>query len=481
VKSSGAPGTIENPKQLTAGELNEFCGACHRKPPEAGEETDWSNAWNTRHEPDYLSHSACFRKSAGKLSCLTCHDPHAPLNRAASEYDKRCSTCHQGVRHQTALASRACVDCHMPQVPTSAQLHFTNHWIGIYERGNNLVPERRAVKGLLPLRAVAPGSGRLPPPADPAGLRPLFEQILEDREKQHGPKDPKVARSASDLGLFLRNTRNPAAAEAPLRKAVEIDRANADVALPADQENLAAVLESLGKRPEAFELLQKAAAGADPGVTARCLGALAMLDPANAESYYRGAVRAEETASGKNHPRVAILLNDLALALRQKGDNRSAEPLFRRALAIQEKALGPDHAATASTLNNLGSLLQSTKQLAEAERLERRALRIFEHKLGPESMELATTCSNLADLLWTKGDRASAAGLYRRAVSIDESVYGPEDPEVGGDLANLGALLKESGQSAAAQSALRRALAIYEKALGPNSPQAVRVRQSLQP
>jgi hypothetical protein len=41
---------------------------CHPKPPEAGKETNLSNAWNTRHEPDYLSHAACFRKSNGALS-----------------------------------------------------------------------------------------------------------------------------------------------------------------------------------------------------------------------------------------------------------------------------------------------------------------------------------------------------------------------------------------------------------------------------
>jgi Zn finger protein HypA/HybF involved in hydrogenase expression len=68
VKSQGAKGTIRNPAKLNGVSLNVFCGRCHRKPPEAGEETNLSNAWNTRHEPDYLSHAACFRKSNGALS-----------------------------------------------------------------------------------------------------------------------------------------------------------------------------------------------------------------------------------------------------------------------------------------------------------------------------------------------------------------------------------------------------------------------------
>jgi hypothetical protein len=143
VTSKGAPGTILNPKRLSAAELNEYCGACHRKPPEAGEESDWTNSWNVRHQPTYLNRAACFRKSAGTLSCLTCHDPHTPLSHVAADYDKRCAGCHHAVKHRTPVGSQHCVGCHMPQVNTSAQLQFTNHWIGVYSKGNRLIPVRR--------------------------------------------------------------------------------------------------------------------------------------------------------------------------------------------------------------------------------------------------------------------------------------------------------------------------------------------------
>ncbi len=480
VQSGGRRGTIFNPKSLAAADLNVFCGTCHRKPPEPGQESNWSKAWNVRHEPDYLSHAACFRNSAGALSCLTCHDPHGPLQNTKAEYDKRCASCHHAPRHRVAVAARACVDCHMPSVAASPRLRFTNHWIGIYENSAKLLPSRQTAKSLPPLRQTA---GRMPAPADPASFRPLFERALADREKQWGAKDSKVARSAADLGLFLESLGDFSAAEQPLRRALAIDQenaqGNADPLVAADQENLGALLASMRKGGEAVELFRQAAQGPDAEIAARSLAAMAAIDGDNAESYYRAALEAEETAVGKNHPRVAILLDDLALALRERDDNKNAEPLLRRALAIQEKALGPDHPAAASTLNNLGSLLQSTGRLAESERLERRALRIFEEKLGPQSMELATTCNNLADVLWTKGDRASAAGFYRRALAIDESVYGPEDPEVAADLTNLGGLLKESGQASAAATCLRRAAAIYEKAFGPNSPQAVSARGRL--
>jgi Doubled CXXCH motif (Paired_CXXCH_1) len=34
VQANGAPGAIQNPKRLKAAELNELCGACHRRASE---------------------------------------------------------------------------------------------------------------------------------------------------------------------------------------------------------------------------------------------------------------------------------------------------------------------------------------------------------------------------------------------------------------------------------------------------------------
>ena len=141
--SKGARGTIENPKRLTAAELNQLCGSCHRKPPTPLEDTDWTDPWNTRHQPVYLSQSACFRKSGGALSCLTCHAPHAPLSRVATEYNKRCAGCHAAVRHRSTLGARTCIECHMPGVQVSPELRFTNHWIGVYAQGATLRPRRQ--------------------------------------------------------------------------------------------------------------------------------------------------------------------------------------------------------------------------------------------------------------------------------------------------------------------------------------------------
>ena len=130
---------LTNPANLTASDLNNFCGRCHRRPdPNAA--TDWNYAWNVRHQPVYLNQSLCFRKSSGRLSCLTCHGPHESAGKKpASAFDAKCAECHA----ECGAGERAnCVDCHMPRVSPAPPLRFTNHWIGIYRAGGKLRPPR---------------------------------------------------------------------------------------------------------------------------------------------------------------------------------------------------------------------------------------------------------------------------------------------------------------------------------------------------
>ena len=483
VKAGGGAASIGNPARLNAVELNQFCGTCHRRPPEPGElndgritvglKFDWSNRWNTRHHPAYLSQSPCFRGSGGGLSCLTCHDPHGNAPRSQAADDRHCTQCHGQVRHLTETSGAACVSCHMPSVPATPEMRFRNHWIGIYAKGNPLTPANGA-RRLPPLTLSPTAESKRGSPNDPSTLRPLFEEELSIRLKQLGRNSPKVARMAATLGLFLKETGNSAGAEAPLRQALEIDRANSAPELPATEEELAQVLEAEGKRREAVDLFRQAAGGRDARVAARSYASLAKLEPSSAAKHYASAVAAEEAASGKNDPRVATELSNLALALRASGDLKKAEALLRRALSIQERAFGRRHYQTATTISNLGAVLQGLNNFPEAESLEREALSIFEQTL-PQSLETAAICANLGGLLSAKRDRAAAAEMFRRAIAHDESAGGPDTLEVAADLVSLAGLVDRN----AAATHLRRALAIYVRRLGPNSAQARGVRQKL--
>ncbi|MHC4676409.1 MAG: tetratricopeptide repeat protein, partial [Planctomycetota bacterium] len=76
------------------------------------------------------------------------------------------------------------------------------------------------------------------------------------------------------------------------------------------------------------------------------------------------------------------ILGNLAVVYCKNALYRKAEPLMRRALAIDEASLGKDHPNVAIHLNNLAGLLQDTNRFAEAEPLIRRALAIGEASLG---------------------------------------------------------------------------------------------------
>jgi len=88
--------------------------------------------------------SQCFLKSAGKLRCTTCHNPHdIPRGEAAtSHYNQICAGCHPSVSKPAATGADAgaasvhqvganCVSCHMPRRRTDDGVHvvMTDHLI----------------------------------------------------------------------------------------------------------------------------------------------------------------------------------------------------------------------------------------------------------------------------------------------------------------------------------------------------------------
>jgi hypothetical protein len=125
---------IFNPGKVDGASMNSFCGNCHRPP--AGTVIDWTDPWNVRHQPVYLSRSACFIQSAGKLRCTSCHDPHSALELSAQAYNAQCADCHT----KPHRPGSNCVSCHMPKVQPQANLSFTNHWIGIFNGTDKLRP-----------------------------------------------------------------------------------------------------------------------------------------------------------------------------------------------------------------------------------------------------------------------------------------------------------------------------------------------------
>lgn len=91
--------------------------------------------------------SACFKGSAGKMTCTTCHDPHKSISVTVTDtYNRQCQSCHQPAKGQpghTAVCSADpalrsanaddCVTCHMRKAGVSDIPHvtFTDHRIRV--------------------------------------------------------------------------------------------------------------------------------------------------------------------------------------------------------------------------------------------------------------------------------------------------------------------------------------------------------------
>ena len=141
-----------NPAKLSPVDSVDFCGACHRTWADiAFSEIPKRGVDVVRFQPYRLEKSRCWGKSGdARLTCVTCHDPHVPLQRDAALYDSRCLSCH--LRHDEvtnplkpgAACPRAadhCTTCHMPKINVP-EMHgdFTDHFIRVVNQ-NAALPE----------------------------------------------------------------------------------------------------------------------------------------------------------------------------------------------------------------------------------------------------------------------------------------------------------------------------------------------------
>jgi hypothetical protein len=116
---------IDRASQWTSAKVNEVCGNCHRSAANVG--TTGNEITMTQRFQAYgLEQSPCFQKSNGKLSCVTCHNPHTDVETNPRHYEVVCLQCHGGVRSAEKPAPAVqnkvcpvnpkgkCIGCHMP-------------------------------------------------------------------------------------------------------------------------------------------------------------------------------------------------------------------------------------------------------------------------------------------------------------------------------------------------------------------------------
>lgn len=125
---------IANPARSAAGDINDFCGSCHRTAQDQ-KQLSVRGRPNVRFQGYRLSRSRGYNRDDARIACTACHDPHQRLDEIASHYDARCVTCHDGRSagtHSCPVSTHGCATCHMPKIEiAAAHAVFTDHWIRI--------------------------------------------------------------------------------------------------------------------------------------------------------------------------------------------------------------------------------------------------------------------------------------------------------------------------------------------------------------
>jgi predicted CXXCH cytochrome family protein len=210
--ATGADPTIVNPRHLDPHLREAVCEQCHLQGesrllrrgrglydfrPGLPLEQFWSVFVRGRgpgeqdravNHVEQMYSSRCFQGSAGRMGCISCHDPHVAVGpqQRVSHYRDRCLACHQeqgcgllpAQRRQTR-ADDSCIDCHMPRYPAADIAHAaaTDHRILRRAGGKASSPEP---------------AGRVPSGPPPA--------VVSFYRNRLDPHDPEAAR---DLAVAL--------------------------------------------------------------------------------------------------------------------------------------------------------------------------------------------------------------------------------------------------------------------------------------
>ena len=159
-KGPKSAGSIVNPAKLAARMAEDICMNCHQggdtrvlqpgkdyfdfRPGTYLNDTLAIFKLSSGEDADLLEHhsamkaSRCFTASGGRLSCLTCHDPHRSPEgeEAIAWYRSKCRKCHSDTSCKLPTRARqaqgnACTACHMPKRTAGPISHsaLTNHRI----------------------------------------------------------------------------------------------------------------------------------------------------------------------------------------------------------------------------------------------------------------------------------------------------------------------------------------------------------------
>lgn len=366
-----------------------------------------------------LRKSACFQKSQGQLTCVTCHNPHHTEKGevAVGRFRDACLKCHAeiaakghpraGRRNETSISAQNsdCSKCHMAKRRTEDVIHvvMTDHWIQRHPPARNLVASLREDHALYRGEVVfysskTESAGSADPAAEVPEIYWAIAQVKQQSNLQAGlirfkslvEKDPpsspepwvELALAEIEAGA-LRDAKNH------FKQALDLDPG----LVPAHY-NLGRVGQLLGQAEEAAAHYRRAL----------------QLDPGHSEA-----------------------LNNLGIILQGQQHLGAAREHFEKA-AVRNPVF-------VDAYNNLGNVLASQQRWDDAQRQFQAALRV-----DPAN---ADAYNNLARLAGARGDLEQAIRYFGQAVDADPKHWIAR--------LNLARALEAAGRSREARAAYREA------------------------